>query len=305
MKDYFLLQYKLSNRNLSDLGINSVFAYVLGLVLVILGSQVLFQKTVFAAFIIVFIGLSFLLKTGDVSRNEFLKTIFNKRTYVSIRILENFVIVLPFLISLILHAQLAAVALLIVFSLSLAIVSVNLYFNFTLPTPFYKWPFEFTVGFRKTWFVFPFLYALTVIAIQVDNLNLGIVSMVLVMLVVSTYYLKPENAYFVWTYISSPLNFLGMKMMIGLGYSFLLVLPVLVLLCVFFPAYIGTIVLFQLPGMVFLCAIIMAKYAAYPHEINMPEAVIFALCIYFPPLILVTIPYYFIKAMRNLKSLLT
>ena len=44
--------------------------------------------------------------------------------------------------------------------------------NFSMPTPFSKNPFEFTTGFRRTLLIFPLAYALTVIAINVDNLNL-------------------------------------------------------------------------------------------------------------------------------------
>jgi hypothetical protein len=40
--------------------------------------------------------------------------------------------------------------------------------------PFYKYPFEFTVGFRTNYFMFFITYFLAIMAIHVDNFNLGI-----------------------------------------------------------------------------------------------------------------------------------
>ena len=46
-------------------------------------------------------------------------------------------------------------------------------FNLTIPTPFSKKPFEFSTGFRRSFFMFPIAYILTFIAIRVDNFNLA------------------------------------------------------------------------------------------------------------------------------------
>ncbi|MBK7030860.1 MAG: hypothetical protein IPH45_17355 [Bacteroidales bacterium] len=52
----------------------------------------------------------------------------------------------------------------------------NSRWNFTIPTPFSKHPFEFAVGFRKTFLAWLFAYFLTIMAISVGNFNLGVFS---------------------------------------------------------------------------------------------------------------------------------
>jgi hypothetical protein len=59
-----------------------------------------------------------------------------------------------------------------------------------------------------------------------------------------------------------------------------------------------------LVGFAFLCTIILAKYAAYPHEINLPEGTLVAISISFPPVLLALIPYLYFKAIRKLNVLL-
>ena len=76
-----------------------------------------------------------------------------------------------------------------------------------MPTPFSKNPFEFTTGFRRTLLIFPLAYALTVIAINVDNLNLGIFSILLIFLIVLSFYSKPEEEYYVWVHADTPKSF--------------------------------------------------------------------------------------------------
>src|SRR5690606_13828587 len=92
---------------------------------------------------------------------------------------------------------------LLIFSVILAAFSHQTNFNVSIPTPFSKKPFEFSTDFRKSFFIFPFIYALTVIAINVDNLNLGIFSMLLIFLTSLSYYIKPEQDYFVWVHAKS------------------------------------------------------------------------------------------------------
>ena len=86
----------------------------------------------------------------------------------------------------------------------LAFIHFNTTLNFTIPTPFYKKPFEFAVGFRTTFFIFPLAYLLTYISIFVNNFNLGVFSMLLIFLVALSYYSKLEQEYYIWSYNLSP-----------------------------------------------------------------------------------------------------
>jgi len=193
---------------------------------------------------------------------------------------------------------------LILASVLLASFSFKTNFNLTIPTPFYKKPFEFTVGFRNTFYVFPVAYILTAVAIAVDNINLGIFSMLLVFLVSLSYYFKPENEYFVWIHSTSPDRFLFEKLMTGTKFSILLTLPILVSLIAYYPSETGLILVFLLIGLMSLWTIILAKYSVYPGEINLPAVSLITICIYFPPTLIAVLPFFYMKSVKKLKLLL-
>ena len=47
-----------------------------------------------------------------------------------------------------------------------------------------------------------------------------------------------------------------------------------------------------------------AKYSTFVSEINLPEGIIIAFAISFPPLILLIIPYFYTKSIQNLRLIL-
>lgn len=304
MNEYFLLQYKLANRKLIELGINPLVGYVLGIAGFILISEYLYLKTEFAKYAVILVALTFLAKTSEINRNAFLLMVFGNKKSRVIRIIENLILCLPFSILLIYHTEFWESILLIVVSVLLASFSFNTNFNFTLPTPFYKRPFEFAVGFRNTFYVFPFAYLLTIIAISVNNLNLGIFALLLIFIVTFTFYLKPENEYYVWSFSTSSARFLLGKLVTAARYSAFLALPPAIALCVFYPSEIDTILMFLFLGFIFLWTIILAKYSSYPNEINLPEGILIAVCIYFPPLLVFLMPYFYVKSIRKLNAIL-
>jgi hypothetical protein len=176
--------------------------------------------------------------------------------------------------------------------------------NFTIPTPFYKKPFEFTVGFRNTFYIFPIAYILTCIAISVDNFNLGIFSLLLVFLVAFSFYTQPENEYFVWSFALTPKQFIIEKIKTALLFTSIVSLPIVLTLCFFYYTNIDALIAFYIIGCIFLITIISAKYSAYPDQINLPEGIIIAICISFPPLLLVFAPYFYLKAIKKLQRYL-
>ena len=192
---------------------------------------------------------------------------------------------------------------LVLCSIAIALFFFRTSLNFSMPTPFSKNPFEFTTGFRRTLLIFPLAYALTVIAINVDNLNLGIFSILLIFLTVLSFYSKPEEEYYVWVHADTPKSFLKKKIMIATKNSILLTIPISLGLLTFYPAEYDLILLFLLIGILFLWAMILAKYSTFPSEINLP-VIIIAFAISFPPLILLIIPYFYTKSIQNLRLIL-
>ncbi len=304
MKDYFHLQFLRTNRKIKETGINPILAYLLGLVAFILIAGYLFQKTEFAKYIVVLTCLSLLSRLSENNRTDFLIATFGDRVKNKIRILENVLVSIPFVGVLIYKNALLEAALLLVIAIILAVFSFKTNVTFTLPTPFAKRPFEFLVGFRKTFYLFPMAYFLTVIAIQVGNFNLGIFSMLLIFGTVLSFFAKPEQVYYVWIHAYTPKRFLMHKIATATQYTSSLVAPILVGLLIFYPNEFHITLLFFLIGLLFVWTIILAKYSAYPNEMSLPEGMVLAFSVYFPPMLLVMIPFFHKKSIQKLKLLL-
>lgn len=292
------------NRWFKDAGLNPILAYVV-LMFVFLGLSVyLFQKTEIAEYIYLLFAFTLIGRLSETGRNEFVKICFGSAQMKKIRLIENLMCSIPFL-SFLLYKQLfISAALLLIMISILAIVNFRTSLNFTIWTPFSKRPFEFSTGFRNTFYLFFITYALTIIAVSVENFNLGAFALLLVFATTLSYYTKPENEFYVWTYNINPRQFLFRKIKTAILYSSLIALPIVMMLTFFFDQNMGLILLFVLVGWLFLIAIIVVKYSAYPDEMNIPQVVLLAICVWFPPVLLILIPYLFRKSENRLSSLL-
>ncbi|HTN45311.1 MAG TPA: hypothetical protein VL098_03120 [Flavipsychrobacter sp.] len=304
MKAYFRLQLKIMNRRLSDFGVHPALGYLILSVLFVILSELVFRRTVFAPYLYVLVGSAISTGLGESKRNDFLKLIFHQNTYRQLRIIENALLVLPFSIFLLYKGLVLSTILLMVLTSVLALLRLNAPSSLVIPTPFNKRPFEFLVGFRN---VFPLVlaaYGITLVAIRMDNFNLGVFALGVVFLTSCTFYLKPENEYYVWVFRKNAAGFLLSKFKTALGYVMLLSLPIAVALASFYPERIPGLLLVITIGSSFLLSVIAAKYASYPNEMNVPHFLLVAICISFPPLMVVLIPYFFMKSLKRLKSIL-
>lgn len=304
MKGYFELQYVLTNRKIKEAGLNPLLGYVLGLTAFVLLSEYIFHMTEFAKYLLILTCLSILLKLSAKNRTDFLLSTFGQNSKIKIRVIENLILCIPF-VSILSYKELFFEAcILLLCSVTISLISFQSNYNIVIPTPFSKRPFEFSTGFRKTFFLFPIAYALTYIAISVDNLNLGIFSMLLIFLTTLSYYSKPENDYYVWVHSETPKSFLVKKIIVATTFITLLVIPILTSLLIFYTINFEMIILFFLIGTLFLWTIILAKYSAYPKEMSLPEGIVLAFSLYFPPLLLVVILFFYTKSISNLKLVL-
>lgn len=304
MKEYFDLQLVMTNRKIKAAGINPALGYLLGLLAFVLLSEYIFHKTEFAKYLVILACFSFQFRFSEKHRTEFLLYTFGDETKKKIRVLENLIICLPFALILVYNSLFLEVLILLLCSITIALFSFHSNLNFTIPTPFSKNPFEFSRGFRNSFFIFPLTYALTIIAINVDNLNLGIFSILLIFLTTLSFYSKPEEEYYVWVHADSPKSFLMKKMIIATKNAILLTIPISLGLLIFYPAEYDLILLFLFIGILFLWTMVLAKYSAFLSEINLPEGILIAFAISFPPLILLIIPYFYTKSIKNLRLIL-
>jgi hypothetical protein len=65
MKDYFYLQYKMTNRKIKDTGLHPILGYFLGVSIFVLISEYSFLKTDFAKYLVVLACFSLLLKLSE------------------------------------------------------------------------------------------------------------------------------------------------------------------------------------------------------------------------------------------------
>lgn len=304
MKEYFELQYRMSNRRFKDTGFEPLFAYLILTVGFVGLSIYLFHKTEFAEYIYVLFALTLISNLSETRRTEFLKICFGDTKLKKIRATENLICSLPFLIFLFYKQLFLSALLLFILTTILALVNFRTTLNFTFWTPFSKSPFEFTTGFRNSFYLHFIAYSLTVISVSVNNFNLGVFAMLLVFATTLTYYTKPENEYYVWTYNVNAREFLFSKIKTALLFSTSLSLPIAIVIATFYPQNIDILSLFFLVGWAFLISVIVSKYSVYPNEINIVQGFLLALCIWFPPMLFVLIPYLFKKSENQLSSLL-
>jgi hypothetical protein len=123
-----------------------------------------------------------------------------------IRMIENLLVSLPFIIFFLYRQSYLTPVILTVFALLLAPLSAKIPSIVVIPTPFGKHPYEFASGFRKTLLFFLAGCGLTVIAIAVDNFNLGVLTIILNMFVICSFYLQKEDVYYVWQYVPENKN---------------------------------------------------------------------------------------------------
>jgi len=286
-------------------GLHPLIAYLLLFIAFIGFSFLLFYPPiVYLKYVYLFIPFYLSLHLAETGRNDFLKICFKDNSYRRIRIVENLLVALPFIAFLLYKHCFLLASLLLALMIFSATVNTRPRFSWVIPTPFAKNPFEFTVGFRNTFYLFALAYGLTVIAVAVDNFNLGAFALILTLFVPCSFYLKPENPYFVWLFNLSPARFLYCKMTTAWLYSLMLSFPVILVLSLFYVENAGILLLCFLWGLTFLTLFILVKYSSFPDEAGVLEGIILLLCLFLPPLLVMMIPYYFNQSVKRLQTLL-
>jgi hypothetical protein len=304
MKHYFKLQYKMLNRRFKDNGFDPLIAYFILIFGFVVLSIYLFSKTEFAKYIFILTAMTLIGKLSETRRAEFLESCFGNIKMKKIRVMENLILALPFLFFLLYKQLFISIILLVLLATILALVNFRTIIYFTLWTPFSNRPFEFTTGYRNTFYLYFLAYALAGIAVYVNNFNLGIFSMLLVFITALSYYTNPENEYYVWSYNVNAKQFLYGKIKTAILFSSALALPIAIVMAIFYPQNIGILAICFLIGLGFLVSIIVSKYSVYPNDMNIIHGILLALCIWFPPILIVLIPYLFKESETRLSSLL-
>jgi len=301
---YFQLQYKRLFRILKDFGINPYLGAILGVVIFILLSNTLFSKITYFEYIYVIITLIAVLQLGKTERNDFLKNSYTANSYLKLRLLENLVVALPFAVILLIKGFYVCVLGTAGGSLLLSFYNNIGQSNFTIPSPFSKKPFEFTVGFRSYYWLYIIIYAVTVISFSVGNFNLGIFAYLGVLIVCMSFYSTPEPVFYVWIHAQQPAAFLKAKIKTALLYSLFTSLPIGIALTCFFPSKVFIVIAVSICGFLYVIFGVVAKYTNYPNHITLLQVFTMSIGMIFPPALLVLIPYFYLKSAKKLSTYL-
>ena len=303
MKSYFLLQFNLINRHFTDFDLHPLLGYGFVILLFILGSSCVFLFGNYSPYAYTFIGFGVATTLGGERRNDFLRNCFSKSDYTRIRIIENILVTLPFGCFLLYKSEHLLAAMLPLIAISMAFIDFKTKSNLTIPTPFSKKPFEFTVGFRKTFISFIFAYFLAFKGVESSNFKISFLSYLLIGITCITYYNKPENKLLIWIYNFSATQFLWHKILTALWYVTILCLPVLVLTAVFYPAEIINQLVAILLIYVALTTTILVKYSSLG-QIDHSITKLIMISVFLPPLLIVVLPMLYSSSIRNIKLIL-
>ena len=304
MRDYFQLQNRMINRHLTDFGIHPFLGYALGALIFAALTAYLWYVTSYAPYMYALLGLSMTTLLSEPGRVNFLTQWFSKMDFLKIRVIENLVVVSPFVIGLLVTGQWLFGLGITLISVLLSLTSVNSSLNIVLPTPFSRYPFEFAVGFRKNLLVLLIAVFLLAMAILYANPNLGLFAVALVMLVSLGFYMASEPSYMVWVHHMKPAGFLWHKIKLALLNVSILVLPFAVVYTIFFSDH-ALYLLFVYPlGLLYLVTTLLGKYAFFPTTMNLPQGLLMGFSFMFPPMLLFLLSFFYRRCIKQLNPIL-
>lgn len=301
---YFSLQGKVAFRKLKSYGLNPFIALAGGAFLFVFFSKIFFSEFGYAHYFYPLIAFFFLLKYADTDKDEFLKSSYSHWDFRKIKLLENILIAFPFLLFLSYETHFLEAAVLLAIVGMVSFFTFTFRWNFSWPTPFYRYPFEFAVGFRSNWIFLLFSYGITAIAIYANNVNLGVFTLLLPLFISAVFYQKPEPVFFVWMYALNVEDFLKHKLKIAIRYGFLLTLPIIAVFLWFYPEAFLKISLVEIIGLGILISSVLSKYAVFPEKSSSAEAMTLFLSLIFPPFMFLFIPNLYQRAKQNLQHIL-
>jgi hypothetical protein len=301
---YFKFQSSIAARKIKDSGLDPWLGILLFGILLTGGSVYLFSKTDAAGYFIALIGLALLIPFSEKERNDFLRITLSKKHYQSIRLLENGLMLLPFLIVLLAFAQITIALVVLAMGMLMSFQRMGKFQSTVRYSPFGKHPFEFASGIRNSALLYLAVDALLIPAMMSNNASLGMFVLGMHFLLAFSFYTQVENEILVWNFHGGPKKFLLHKISAAFRQITLLNFPVVLILCLSWPENWWIILVVYVFGLLLLSTIVLAKYSAFPRVMNVPEGIVIAIGVSFPPLLILAIPYFYKKAQRQLQTIL-
>lgn len=304
MNSYFHLQYWRLQRLFQEIGINHILGLILGSVLFVGISLLFFHKISWANYGYPLIALFSLTNLNGSKRIRFLKLNFSENQVMKIRLLENFILITPFLLFMLFKAHIIGAQVLTICALGLSFFNNSANNNFIIPTPFGRRPFEFLHGFRKSILGLIAVHIIAVIAFQVENFNLLVFCLLLINFISISFIFIQEPMAYVSMHKRGSIQFLIYKILTAYRHHILLNIPILIIVAIGFSNQISYSILVVLLGLIYLTYVFFLKFAYYPNEVQLVPGLLFAISLLFPPLIIILGPVYYLKARKKLELIL-
>lgn len=304
MKYYFRLQFLVFKRQVEDTGLH----FIAGLSILLLIYVFLFLLTRaypdYTGVLVVYLALYMLHRQIVPNRLDFLKSIFLQKQFAKIRLIESSLCIVPFIPLLVYSQQWWLLLVVLFLPLVFMFDVVRSKSNLIVYAPFKSTAFEFIILFRKFWLYVLLTYVVCVIGLYYENTMLCIVLTVgMVFFTVSAYDFIEEE-YVLWNYTLYPQAFIKHKVKEGILQFSILLSPMLFLFLLFDRgALLWATVVWGVGVLLIMLAIFM-KYSVYPRRLSIIEGVKFIPVAFVPVLVIVFFPFYYRKAIKNLKNFL-
>lgn len=304
MKFYYRLQFLSLKRSLEEAGLSIAAA----LVILVLGYAGLFyaakQSPTIVSLLLLFVQYSLLLPVNDKDRRDFMKQLFPTRDYSRMLLYENILITLPLVIIAVYSSVWLAMLGFLVLPLVYHQLATWHIYGASMPTPFWRKPFEFIILFRRWWLVLVILHVLLGIALYVGNENLAFILLFVQIMLSLKAYDVVEDELLVWNYSLSPQDFLLRKLKRGILHCLLLNALMLFALLIAFPENVLIIALIVVVGLLLLLLSILMKYSSYPRRPGVGEILITISAIVTMILIPYLYYYFYKKSIQQLQKYL-
>lgn len=308
MKYYFSLQFKIFCRILQGQGIH-IALFGLIIIVILFAAYHFLLTSNYTAYALLLFAIWGLEQLQTKERIEFLKTIFVERShFISVRLLENTVIIFPLLAVTLIASIYWVVPILIVLYLiySLQRYSLNIKSTSTLYTPYGKHPFEMIQFFRTNFSLICIASFLFIMGLLYDNQNLSLFGIALIPFFAINHLEKIEPIDIVWNYAYTPQRFLWYKIRRIILQIYAIITPLLITLLFFYYSSSLILIVFIIYLLIALLTILvlLMKYSIYPNRIGLIEGLVIGFCGLIPILVLGLYPYFYKKAILNLKKYL-
>lgn len=311
MLDHFRLQRTLLERQLIAWRLAPWLVYAVAPVLFVGVGMLLLQRSEYFSALIVFVGFSAVRPLSALARNDFFRGLYRGGKYQEIRLVENALVLFPFVLFLLIECILLRSLSCGAGALVLGLVGISgawwtdrPRFARGLPTPFSARPFEYAVGFRRFWWVLLIAVFLMGQGIYVDNFELSAFALGVVALIGMQIVQEPEPGFYVWIYATPAKDFLHRKLRLTARHQMLLVAPFLLTVLVVFPERWAVALFVVVLGAACQVFGLLMKYSNFPHRLNVGHGFIMALGLVVFPTLFILIPLYYQRALARLAILL-